>query len=65
MEVFAEIGEILSGKKTLPKVPECGKKFITFKNLGEVWDLSNIHCQIDWAHVSGYTHVSIYSRGAV
>ena len=33
-EVFAEVGEIIGGTKTLPKVPECGKKFIMFKSLG-------------------------------
>lgn len=34
-EIFAEIGEVLSGKKTLPRVPECGKKFTVFKSMGE------------------------------
>ena len=33
-EVFAEVGEIIGGTKVLPKVPECGKKFIMFKSLG-------------------------------
>ena len=32
--MFAEVGELLAGKKTLPKVPDCGKKFIVFKSLG-------------------------------
>ena len=32
--MFAEIGEVLAGKKTLPKVPDCGKNFIIFKSLG-------------------------------
>ena len=32
--MFAEIGEIIGGTKTLPKVPDCGKKFIMFKSLG-------------------------------
>jgi len=35
VEVFAEIGEVLAGKKTLPRVPDCGKKFIVFKSLGK------------------------------
>ena len=32
--MFAEVGEIIGDTKTLPKVPECGKKFIMFKSLG-------------------------------
>ena len=32
--MFAEVGEVLAGNKTLPKVPDCGKKFIVFKSLG-------------------------------
>ena len=34
VEVFAEVGEIIGGTKALPKVPECGKKFVMFKSLG-------------------------------
>ena len=34
-EVYAEIGEIIGGTKTMPKVPDCGKKFIMFKSLGK------------------------------
>ena len=33
-EVFAEIGEVLSGKCAVPQVPECGKRFLVFKSLG-------------------------------
>ena len=33
--MFAEVGEIIGGTKTLPKVPDCGKKFIMFKSLGK------------------------------
>lgn len=33
-EVFAEVGEIIGGTKALPKIPDCGKKFIMFKSLG-------------------------------
>lgn len=36
--MFAEIGEVLAGKKTLPKVPDCGKNFIIFKSLGRRLD---------------------------
>ena len=32
--MFAEVGEVIAGTKTLPKVPDCGKKFIMFKSLG-------------------------------
>ena len=32
--MFAEVGEIIAGTKTLPKVPDCGKKFVMFKSLG-------------------------------
>ena len=34
VDIFAEIGEIISGAKTLPRVPDCGKKFLLFKSLG-------------------------------
>ncbi len=33
-EIYAELGEIIAGTKTLPTVPECGKKFIVFKSVG-------------------------------
>ena len=36
VEIFAEIGEVMAGRKTLPKIPDCGKKFLLFKSLGEV-----------------------------
>lgn len=34
VEIFAEIGEVISGANPLPKVPDCGKKFSMFKSLG-------------------------------
>lgn len=34
VEIFAEIGEVISGAKHLPQVPNCGKKFLLFKSLG-------------------------------
>ena len=34
--IYAEIGEILSGSKPLPKVPDCGKRHYLFKSLGGV-----------------------------
>lgn len=33
-EIYAEIGEIISESKPLPKVPDCGKKYYLFKSLG-------------------------------
>ena len=36
VDVYAEIGEIIGGTKTLPKVPDCGKKFIMFKSQGRL-----------------------------
>lgn len=39
-EIYAELGEIIAGTKPLPKVPECGKKFIVFKSLGKLKELS-------------------------
>ena len=35
VEIFAEIGEVLLGAKSLPSLPACGKKFILFKSLGQ------------------------------
>ena len=35
--IYAEIGEIMSGAKPLPKVPDCGKKFYLFKSLGVLY----------------------------
>ncbi|CAI7999104.1 Ketimine reductase mu-crystallin [Geodia barretti] len=33
-EIFAEIGEVISGAKPLPSLSDCGKKFLMFKSLG-------------------------------
>lgn len=45
VEVFAEVGEIIGGTKALPKIPECGKKFIMFKSLGNYRKLRDYkHC---------------------
>ena len=35
VEVYAEIGEIMSGSKSIPKIPECGKNHYMFKSLGK------------------------------
>ena len=42
--MFAEVGEIIGGTKTLPKIPDCGKKFIMFKSLGTL----SLHRDMQW-----------------
>ena len=34
VDIYAEVGEIMAGSKTLPKVPDCGKQYYLFKSLG-------------------------------
>ena len=44
-EIYAELGEIIAGTKTLPTVPGCGKKFIVFKSVGMLLTVLNEHCK--------------------
>ncbi len=32
--IYAEIGELMSGSKPKPTIPDCGKKYYMFKSLG-------------------------------
>ena len=60
VEVFAEIGEIISGTKQLPKVPDCGKKFIVFKSLGTSINhrtrTTLVHVSLSPSHTHTHTH---------
>ena len=43
MEIYAEIGEVISGTKPLPTLSDCGKKFLMFKSLGTEKPATNHH----------------------
>ena len=56
--MFAEVGEVLAGKKTLPKVPDCGKKFIVFKSLGRQFCLYHERIKRKTAGISSMEHLA-------